>query len=149
MTGSAGGDDGFVGGMDAVVVGMLVFVVAVLLVANAWVVVDTKLAVEAAAREATRSFVEAPVDELAWAGAVAAAQRTVAGHGRDPHRAAVRPIGDTRVARCAVVHIEVRYPARIFPLSVLGRSGRTIDVRGSHRERVDAHRSGLPGPAPC
>lgn len=142
-------DHGFAGGMDAVVVGMLVFVVSVLVVANAWAVIDVKLAVEAAAREATRTYVEGLSGDDAWAGAVAAAQNTLTGHGRDPRRAAVSPVGDTRLARCAVVHIEVRYPARVFPLSVLGRGGRTIEVRGEHRERVDAHRSGLPGAAPC
>lgn len=142
-------DDGFVGGMDAVVVGMLVFVVSLLVVANAWAVVDAKLAVEAAAREATRAYVEDTTGDAAWASAVAAAEQTVLGHGRDPRRMTIAPVGEVRLARCAEVHLRISYPVRIFPLSVLGRGGRVIDVAGVHRERVDAHRSGLAGAAPC
>lgn len=147
--GTTFGDDGFAGGMDAVVVGMLVFVVSMLLVVNAWAVVDAKLAVEAAAREATRSFVDSTDADRAWANAGDASRAAIAGHGRDPSRATTVPRGTARLERCAVVAIEVRYPVVLFPLSVLGRGGKTFDVVGSHAERVDAHRSGLAGAAPC
>lgn len=143
------GDEGFAGGMDAVVVGMLVFVVALLVVANAWAVIDAKLAAEAAAREATRAYVESNHAEQAWPAAVAAAQRTIAGHGRDHRRTSVRPGAELALARCARVHIEVRHPVVLFPLSVLGRRGTVVAVVGSHVERVDAHRSGLAGQSPC
>ena len=59
--GRAGGDGGQVGGIEALPFGLLVFVVGALLVANAWAVVDAKLAVDAAARQATRHYVEADV----------------------------------------------------------------------------------------
>ena len=51
---------GVVGGIEVLPFGFLVFVAGSLLLANAWAVVDAKLAVEAAAREAGRAYVEAP-----------------------------------------------------------------------------------------
>ena len=50
---------GQVGGLEAIPFGILVFVVGALLAASAWAVVDTKLAVVSAAREAARTYVEA------------------------------------------------------------------------------------------
>ena len=52
-------DCGQVGGIEVLPFGLLVFIVGTLLVANAWAVVDAKLAVTSAAREAVRSYVEA------------------------------------------------------------------------------------------
>ena len=50
---------GQAGGLEGIAFGLLIFVLGTLLIANAWAVVDTKLAVTAAAREAARAFVEA------------------------------------------------------------------------------------------
>ena len=50
---------GQAGGVEALPFGLLIFVVGALLVASAWVVVDAKLAVVSAAREAARTYVEA------------------------------------------------------------------------------------------
>ena len=71
--------------MEVIPFGVLTFVVGALLIANAWAVVDAKMAVSAAAREATRAYVEAPSEgdaELEWP----EPQRTraIAGGGRDP-----------------------------------------------------------------
>ena len=76
---------GQVGGIEVLPFGLLTFVVGTLLVANAWGVVDAKLAVTSAAREAVRAYVEAP-DQASTALAVAdaAAREAVAGHGRNP-----------------------------------------------------------------
>ena len=54
-------DAGMAGGVEALPFGLLVFVVGALLTLNAWAVVDAKFAVDAAARQATRSYVEAEV----------------------------------------------------------------------------------------
>ena len=43
-------------GMEVIPFGLLTFVVGALLVANAWAVIDAKMAVSAAAREATRAY---------------------------------------------------------------------------------------------
>src|SRR5919202_3284931 len=70
---------GQLAGGEALPFGVLVFVFGVLLIANAWAVVDAKLAVSAAAREATRAYVEAPPGGDAMAAADAAAREAVDG----------------------------------------------------------------------
>lgn len=139
---------GQVGGMEAVIVGTLVFVFSTLLIVNAWAVVDAKLAVQAAAREATRAFVEAPDTASAMAAADAAGRQAIAGHGRDPERLRlVAP--NAAVRRCAVVSVTGEYPVRLTPLRLLGRAGGTLTVSATHTERVDAYRGGLAGSASC
>lgn len=134
--------------MEAVIIGTLVFVFSTLLVVNAWAVIDAKLAVQAATREATRAFVEAPDTATAMTVANAAARRAIAGHGRDPDRLTlVAP--DAAVRRCAVVSITGEYPVRLTPLRLVGRAGGTLTVSATHSERVDAYRGGLAGPASC
>ena len=64
--------------------GLLTFVVGTLLVANAWGVVDAKLAVTSAAREAVRAYVEAPTPATRPRRADDAAAEAIAGHGRNP-----------------------------------------------------------------
>ena len=54
------GEAGFAGGLEGLLFGLLLFVVGTLLVATAWGAVDTKFAVDAAARQAVRTYVEAP-----------------------------------------------------------------------------------------
>ena len=83
-----------VGGVEALPFGLLTFVAGVLLVANLWAVVDAKVAVDAAARQATRHYVEADVSgpggsARAEREAVAAGLAALDAHGRDPSRATV------------------------------------------------------------
>ena len=104
-------DAGMVGGIEALPFGLLVFVVGALLVANAWAVVDAKFAVDAAARQATRSYVEAEVGgaRAADAGSVRDAEQiaieagmaALTAHGRDPRQPPSacrrsRPLADSR-----------------------------------------------------
>lgn len=154
-------DRGQVGGIEALPFGLLVFVVGALLVANAWAVVDAKLAVDAAARQATRHFVEAEVDAPAGVGgaedaAVAAGLAALDAHGRDPARATVglsaldAAGGQAGFSRCARVTFTATYevPALTFPW--IGGFGDGIAVTSSHSELVDPYRSGVPGSAePC
>src|SRR5439155_20334481 len=49
-------------GFEVLPFGLLVLVLGTLLVANAWEVIDAKIAVTASAREAARVFVEAPTE---------------------------------------------------------------------------------------
>ena len=55
----AGPERGAIAGIEALSFGMLLFVAGTLFIANIWAVIDAKLAVTSAAREATRAFVEA------------------------------------------------------------------------------------------
>ncbi len=136
------GERGAIGGIEVLPFGLLIFVVGTLIVANAWAVIDAKLAVEQAAREATRTYVEA---DAATAGpaADAAARAALAGGGRDPSLLAVSG-GAPAYERCAVATFTTSYSVPLVNLPFLGGwGGDGITVVGRHRELVDPYRSGL------
>ena len=139
---------GQVGGLEAVVFGVLVFVLGTMLVVNAWGVVDTKLAASSAAREAARTFVEAPSPSVAGAAARQAAEEAMAGHGRDRDRMTLELLTGG-FTRCSRVTFEVRYDVPLIAIPVLGQHGSGFTVRARHSELVDPYRSGLPGAAAC
>ena len=144
----ARGDRGQVGGIEALPFGLLVFVLGTLLIANAWAVVDAKFATDAAARQAARTFVEGDDPATALERAEGAARDAMAGHGRDPDRAEVRPIGSPALVRCARATFEVSYTVPALSLPLIGGYGRSpFLVRSSHTELVDPFRNGLPGEA--
>jgi len=140
------GEEGQVAGIEGAVFGVLVMVFGVLIIANAWAVVDAKLAVSAAAREAARAYVESdgstPADD-----AVAAARQAIEAHGRDPDRASV-DLGYARWQRCAPVTAVVRYEGSLAAIPLLDNL-RGFTVTAHHSEVVDPYRTGIPGEAKC
>jgi hypothetical protein len=148
-------DRGQMGGVEVLPFGVLVFVIGTLLVANAWAVVDAKLAVDAAAREATRRFVEAEVTSAggqagAEADAVAAGLDALAAHGRDPDEASVALTGldgPGGYTRCARATFTASYQVPALTLPWIGGFGDGITVTSSHSELVDPYRDGVPGSA--
>jgi len=134
---------GQLAGAEALPFGLLVFVVGVLLVANAWSVVDAKLAVSAAAREATRAYVESPPDADPWARADAAARESVRSAGRNPDRLTVTPL-EANFSRCAEVRFEARYQLPAFKIPFVGGVGEGFVAVARHSEIVDPYRSGVP-----
>lgn len=144
-------DSGQVGGIEVIPFGLLIFVVGTLLVAQAWAVVDVKLAVDAAAREGVRSFVEAPDEATARARSDAAAREAVTGHGRDGDRLvldAPRYDGGS-FARCARVTLTARYPVPALTVPWIGGMGDGFVVGASHAEIIDPYRSGLAATGGC
>ncbi len=141
-----GAEDGAVGGVEALPFGFLVFVIGMLVVANAWGVIDAKLAVTAAAREAARAYVEAPDAAAAGRAAEVAAHAALRGHGRDPERLVGLDVpGPDRFHRCARVVLEVRYRVPSLPLPWIGGFGPGgFTVRGTHSEVVDPYRDDVP-----
>jgi hypothetical protein len=151
-------DRGQVGGIEALPFGLLIFVVGVLLIANAWAVVDAKLAVDAAARQASRHYVEADVggghtaDEAAEA-AVRAGLDALAAHGRDPAAASLglsslEPVGGQEgFSRCARATFTARYEVPALTIPWIGGFGDGFAVTSSHSELVDPYRDGVPGSA--
>lgn len=139
---------GQIGGVEGAVFGVLIFVMGTLLIANAWGVVDAKLAASAAAREAARTLVESSDPTAAGDAVRAVAVRTMEAHGRSGDR-----VEDVAVAgepvRCGRITVEVRYRVPIVALPLLGRAGSGFTVTGRHSELVDPYRSGLPGEARC
>ncbi len=129
--------------MEVLPFGLLTFVVGLLLVANAWAVVDAKMAVSAAAREATRAFVEAPADGDPWALADAAARSAIAGTGRDPAKLVLTPVEAT-LSRCRTVRYEASYRIPAVRVPWLGGFGAGFTATARHAEIVDPYRTGLP-----
>jgi hypothetical protein len=138
------GEDGFVGGFEVLPFGLLVFVAGMLLVTNAWAVIDGTMAASAAAREATRAYVEAPSSDAAVTSAREAALATIEGHGRDRARAEVRWEVGPSWERCAINTIVVEYRVPTLTVPFLGSFGSgVITTSGRHTEVVDPYRSGL------
>ena len=123
--------------------GLLTFVVGALLVANAWAVIDAKVAVSAAAREATRAFVESPADGDPLAAADAAARSAIQGAGRDPAQLVLTPLEAT-FARCETVRFEASYQIPAVRVPWIGGFGSGFTASARHAEVVDPYRTGVP-----
>lgn len=139
---------GMVAGAEGLLFGFLIFVVGILIVANAWAVIDAKLAVTAAAREAARAYVESPDEPAAAAAAQAAADAAIKGHGRagSPRLA----VAGEAFGRCARVTITAEYDVALAAVPVVAVTERVFTVAGRHSEVVDPYRSsGAQGAARC
>lgn len=145
-------EDGFVGGIESLPFGLLVFVVGTLLVANAWAVVDAKLATLSAAHEASRTYVETVTgDDAGPAGAAAheAAAEAIAGHGREAEAMefSINPAGATR--RCQRVDVTVSYRVPALTVPIVGGFGQGFTVRSTGSEIIDPFRDDVAGRNPC
>lgn len=142
------GDRGQVAGIEVLPFGLLVFVSAVLVLANAWGVVDAKLAVTAAAREAVRAYVESP--EESGAAARGRALAVLAAYGRSDAENTVHiTVSGGSFRRCARVTVTVSHPVPIVAVPFTGGLGRLEPVSAAFTELIDPFRSGLPGQARC
>ena len=143
-------EGGQVAGLEALPFGILLFVVGALLVAHAWAVIDAKMTVTSAAREAARSYVEAPSGEEARARAQASARDAVRAHGRNADRATIDgPDVADAFSRCSRITFSVTYPVPAFTLPFIGGLGHAFDVTATHSELVDPFRNDVPGEAIC
>lgn len=144
-------DAGQVGGIETIPFGLLIFVVGTLLVAQAWAVIDVKLAADSAAREGARTFVEAPDEATALERSDASARDAIGGYGRDPARLVVEPpdYGGGAFARCTPVVFTVHYPVPAVTLPWLDGRGDGFVVRATHSEIIDPYRSGLAAGGGC
>jgi hypothetical protein len=143
----ARGEEGQVGGIEALFFGLLVLVLGTLVIANAWGVIDAKVAAGGAAREATQAFVQAPAGSDPTAMARAAAVRAIVAQGRDAARMTMLVSGD--LTRCSRVVAEVRYRVPLIVVPMLGGMGSGFTASARHSELVDPYRSGLPRTASC
>jgi hypothetical protein len=136
-------ESGQLAGIEAIPFGLLTFVVGALFVANAWAVIDAKIAVSSAAREATRAFVEAPVDGDPLALADAAARSAIEGAGRDPAQLVLTALEAT-FARCETVRFEASYQIPAIKIPWVGGFGSGFTATARHAEVVDPYRTGVP-----
>lgn len=146
------GERGQVAGIEAIPFGLLVFVSGALLIVNAWGVVDTKFAADAAARHAVRHVAEQagtdlPAAVVAEAEAIAA--ETFADHGRpQPVTIELSP-ADSALVRCQRVTVTVRAAVPALRVPFVGGFGEAFEVVAHHSELVDPGRSGVGGDASC
>ena len=78
--------------------------------------------------------------------AIAAGLESIEGHGRDPDRATIGPVGAASLARCARATFEAEYEIPAISLPFIGGYGQApFRVRSTHSELVDPFRSGVPG----
>lgn len=141
-------EQGQIGGVEGAVFGVLIFVMGTLLIANAWGVIDAKLAASAAAREAARTLVESADPAGAGEEVTEVAVRTMTAHGRSADRVdGVTVTG--QLVRCGRITVSVRYRVPLIALPLIGRAGSGFTVTGRHSELIDPYRSGLPGEARC
>jgi len=141
-------DRGAAGNIEVLPFALLVFVVGSLLITNAWAVIDARMAVSSAAREATRAYTEALSSGVAETSAHKAATETIAGHGRDPARLRL-DITTAGFGRCDPVTIRAGYEVPAVHLPWVGGYGRGFEVWSTHTERIDPYRSGLAGASRC
>ena len=144
-------DSGQMGGIETIPFALLVFIVGTLLVAQAWAVVDVKLATDAAAREGVRTFVESSDETTAIDDGRIAATEAIAAHGRDPGKLVV-DAPDYRggaFERCALVTYTVHYPVPAITLPWIGGRGEAFTVAAAHAEIIDPYRSDLAAGGGC
>jgi hypothetical protein len=132
---------GVVGGVEVLPFGFLIFVAFALVLANAWAVVDAKLAVESAAREAGRAYVEAHDPATAWSASERAARDAMSGAGRDPSRLSLHVEGGP-YERCQVVEHVTSYEVAGLTIPFIGSFGSGVTVSGRHRSVIDPFASG-------
>lgn len=139
-------DRGAVAGWEAIPFGLLVFVVGALVVANAWGVVDAKMAASAAAREGARAMVEAQDLSAGLVRMNEVVRAAIDGHGHDGRQASITWQGEFE--RCAVVAVTVAVPVDAIAVPWIGGLDSLV-ARSTHAEIVDPLRSGVPGEATC
>ncbi len=140
------GDRGQIAGMEVLPFGFLTFVSVTLIVANAWGVIDAKLAVTAAAREGARAYAEADDEAAAAAAARARAGQTLDAYGRGGERATVGgPSLDGPFRRCGRVTVTVSYDLPAVAVPFVGGLGHLLPVTSSFSEVIDPFRSDVAG----
>lgn len=132
-----------VAGLDGLVFGALILLAGTVLIVNAWSVIDTRLALDGAAREYLRAYTEAGDPTTALADGQRAARASLAGRGQRLD-VDLRPPDAGRFGPCALAQVEMRAAVPAARLPFIGAFGTTV-VRVSHTELIDAHREVVSG----
>ena len=139
------GQAGVLAGSDGLVFGVLILLAGSLALVNIWSMIDTRAALDAAAREYLRSYTEQSSPAAAAARGEEAA-REVLGQRRTPlHLLRIDPPDARTFGPCqpVMVAIEAEVPAARLPfLDDLGARR----IRVTQRELVDPHREVTSGP---
>jgi hypothetical protein len=135
---------GVVAGLEGLVFGALILLGGTVLVVNAWSILDTRQALDGAAREYLRAYTEAPDAAAAERSGGQAVRSALGGRGRLLRSVRLQRPDPDRFGPCseATVTLSATVPSVRIPF--VGRFG-TVDVRVVHHELVDAHREVIPG----
>ncbi|MFI5044338.1 MAG: hypothetical protein ACHQDC_06060 [Acidimicrobiales bacterium] len=140
------GQGGFVAGSDGLIFGTLVLLCGSLMIVNAWAAIDTRIALDSAAREYLRTYGEQPDGTTARAAGERAARTVLSRRGTNPSdltfttEPRVESFGPCQLAE---VGLTVTVPAIEVPF-LEGVGSRSVSV--THTELVDAHRETSAGP---
>ena len=139
------GQAGVLAGAEGVLFATLILLTGSLALVNVWAIIDTRAALDAAAREYLRSYTEQSTPDMALGAGDAAARDLLRRRGA-PVRDLLITVPDAAAfgpCEPSVVTIEATVPAARLPfLDDLG--ARRIHV--VHRELVDPHREVTHGP---
>jgi hypothetical protein len=143
------GEGGAVGGVEILPLAAVIFLAGMLVVANLWALIEARLSVVSAAREAVRTYVEAPDHDSGWAGAEVAAVRVMGPRSAEPGRFDLELAEDDpgRFSRCSRIVVRARYRVPALTVPWLGGLGQGVEVTGTATEVVDPYRDGLAGVA--
>lgn len=138
-------EGGFSAGAEVILVGSLIFVVTWVIGINSWNLLTADMAVQAAAKEGARAFVEAqPGSEHA----AATTAVTNAATAMDRPTIELRELSGNLV-RCERITVTTGVSIDLLMAPFIQWSPGTVDVSDVHSEVVDPFRSGLPGTAGC
>ena len=142
----AAGERGAVAGVEVLALGVLVLVTMTLVLSAAWGVVDSRAAMDDAAREYLRTYTEQRDAGTAATAAESAARRLLAERGTPLRTLRIAAPDPTWFGPCANAHVELRATLPQLRLPFVHRFG-TTEVVAVADELVDAHKEVLRGPA--
>jgi hypothetical protein len=137
------GERGMVAGLDGLLFGSLVLLAGTILVVSAWSVLETRRALDGAAREYLRAYTESPDPVAATAAGDRAARDSLQGDGVTLPVTVDAP-DPGRFGPCAMSTVELSTVVPAARLPFVGEFGET-QVRVAHTEMVDAHREVVSG----
>lgn len=130
-----------------VIAGCIVLVIGLVFVfANLWMVLDAKMAVSGAARNAAQAYVEQNSASEAESAAQTEVAATLGSRFNDRWKAETRV---DRFARCQPISVRVSVTLPLIAVPFVGSLGGTKTVSATHESRIDPYRSGVPGEVDC
>lgn len=137
---------GAVAGAEVLVICVALLLGGSLAVASTWSVVETRVALDAAAREYLRSYTRAEDPLSAAARADAALRSSLAERGTPLRDVRVDGPDPSTFGPCAVARVVLTVATGAIRAPLVGRLGPS-EVSVTHSELVDPHREMAPGPA--
>lgn len=140
------GERGVVGGGESLALGLLILVGGTLALLNVWAFVDTRVALDSAAREYLRTYTESRDPATAQRSSMAAAKQVLELRGTPIDRLVVAAPDSRAFGPCEVAVVELATEVAWARVPFIdGVGSRTVRV--VHSELIDPHREVIPGVA--